>query len=147
MLKKLQEFCQKKYDELSEQAILHFIADLNKKGASVVAQVKPASVLLLQMQMGGAANFTDRADRWCEASKTKAAKKRPLTRKAGEVSLNMLKSMVDKNVTQFKNNIEEADIFKMRCVIKMVVEYFTFCRFADFQQQKAKNIEEEGGIC
>ncbi len=58
--------------------------------------------------------------------------------------LNMLKSMVDKNVTQFKNNIEEADIFKMRCVTKMVVEYFTYCRFADFQQLKTKNIEEVG---
>ncbi len=35
MLKELQEFCKEKkyvYDELSEQAILHFIADLNKKG-------------------------------------------------------------------------------------------------------------------
>ena len=56
----------------------------------------------------------------------------------------MLKSMVDKNVTQFKNNIEEADIFKMRCVTKMVVEYFALCRFADFQQLKKKNIEEVG---
>jgi hypothetical protein len=135
------------YDELSEQAILHFIVDLNKKGASVVAQVKPAMVLLLQMQTGGAGNFTDRANRWCEVSKRKATKKRPPTRKAGKVSLNMLKSMVDKNVTQFKNNIKEADIFKMRCVTKMVVEYFTFCRFADFLQLKAKNIEEVGGIC
>jgi len=106
--------------------------------------VKPAIVLLLQMQTGGAANFTDSADRWCEASKRKAAKKRPPIRKAGEVLLNMLKSMVDKNMTQFKNNIGEADIFKMRCVTKMVVEYFTFCRFADFQQLKTKNIEEVG---
>jgi hypothetical protein len=147
-LKKLQEFCQGKYtyDELSEQAILHFIADLNKKGASfsVVAQVKPAIVLLLEMQTGGAANFTARADRWCEAAKRKAAKKRPPTRKAGEVSLDKLKSMVDKHVTQFKNNIGEPDIFKLRCVTKMVVEYFTFCRFADFQQLKAKDIEEVG---
>jgi site-specific recombinase XerD len=34
-LEKLQEFCKEKkfvYDELSEQAILHFIANLNKKG-------------------------------------------------------------------------------------------------------------------
>jgi hypothetical protein len=54
--------------------------DLNKKGASVVAQVKPAIVLLLQMQTGGAANFTDRADRWFEMAKRKAAKKRPPTR-------------------------------------------------------------------
>jgi site-specific recombinase XerD len=72
-LKKLQEFCQEKkyvYDELSEQAILHFIADLNKKGVSfsVMAQVKPVIILLLQMQTGGAVNFTARADRWCEAA-------------------------------------------------------------------------------
>jgi hypothetical protein len=52
--------------------------------------------------------------------------------------------MVSKYVTQFKNNIGEADIFQIRCVTKMVVEYFTFCRFADFQQLKAKNIEEVG---
>ncbi len=34
-LRKLQDFCKEKkyaYDELTEQAILHFIADLNKKG-------------------------------------------------------------------------------------------------------------------
>ncbi len=52
--------------------------------------------------------------------------------------------MMAKHVTQYKNNIGEADVFKMRCVTKMVVEYFTLCRFADFQQLKAKNIEEVG---
>ncbi len=91
--------------------------------------MKPAIVLLLQMQTGGAANFTARADRRCEAAKRKAAQKRPPTRKAWQVSLNMLRSMVSKYMTQFKNNIGEADIFKIRCVTKMVVEYFTFCRF------------------
>jgi hypothetical protein len=93
------------FNKKKKKAILHFIADLNKKGASVVAQGKPAIVLLLKMQMGGAANLTDRADRWFETAKRKAAKKRSPTRKAGEVSLNKLTSMVDKNVTQFKNNI------------------------------------------
>jgi hypothetical protein len=148
-LKKLQEFCKQKkyvYDELTEQAILHFIADLNKKGVpfSVAAQVKPAIKLLLQMQTGGAANFTARADRWCEAAKRKAAQRKQPTRKAGEVSLDMLKGMVDRYVTKFKGNIGEADVFKMRCVTKMVVEYFTFCRFADYHQLKAKHIEEVG---
>ena len=148
-LKKLQDFCKEKkyaYDELTEQAILHFIADLNKKKASfsVVAQVKPAIQLLLQMQTGGAASFTARADRWCEAAKRKAAQRRPATRKAGEVTLDMLKGMVSRHVTKFKGNIGEADVFKMRCVTKMVVEYFTFCRFADYQQLRAKDIEETG---
>jgi hypothetical protein len=117
-LRKLQEFCKEKkyvYDELTEQAILHFVADLNKKKVpfSVVAQVKPAIKLLLQMQTGGAASFTGRADRWCEAAKRKAAQRRPTTRKAGEVTLDMLKSMVGKYVTRFKGNIREADVFKM----------------------------------
>jgi hypothetical protein len=69
------------------------------------------------------------------------AQRRQPTRK---VSLDMMKSMVDKYVTQYKGNIGEADVFKMRCVTKMVVEYFTFCRFADYQQLRAKNIEEVG---
>ncbi len=48
----------------------------------MVAQMKPAIVLLLQMQTVGAANFTAKADRRCEAAKRKAAPKRPPTRKA-----------------------------------------------------------------
>ncbi len=149
MLKKLQEFCRdKKYDynKLTEATILHFLAELNDKGARYAAlnQVKPAIVLLLEMQTGSASAFTKRADRWLEAAKRKASKKRQPTRKAGEVTLGMLKAMVDKYITPFKDNIGAADIFKLRAVTKMVVEYFTFCRFADYKELQAKHFEEIG---
>ncbi len=149
MLKKLQEFCRDKtcdYNKLTEVTILHFLAELNDKGARYAAlnQVKPATVLLLEMQTGNESAFTKRADRWLEGAKRKAAKKRQPTRKAGEVTLGMLKAMVDKYITPFKDNIGAADIFRLRAVTKMVVEYFTFCRFADYKEVQAKHFEEIG---
>jgi hypothetical protein len=64
------------------------------------------------------------------------AKKRQPTKKAGEVTLGMLKAMVNKYITPFKDNIG--------AVTKMVVEYFTFCRFADYKELQAKHFEEVG---
>ncbi len=95
--------------------------------------MKPAIVLLLEMQTGNASAFTKRAERWLEGAKRKAAKRKP-TRKAGEVTLGMLKAMVDKYITPFKDNIGVADIFRLRAVTKMVVEYFIFCRFANYKE-------------
>ncbi len=51
----------------------------------------------------------------------------------------MLKAMVNKYITPFKDNIGAADIFKLRAVTKMVVEYFTFCK-----ELQAKHFEEIG---
>ncbi len=56
----------------------------------------------------------------------------------------MLKALVNKYIMPFKGNIGAADIFKLRAVTKMVVEYFTFCRFANYKELQAKHFEEIG---
>jgi hypothetical protein len=69
LLKKLQAFCRDKnydHDKLTEATILHFLAELNDKGAryATLMQVKPVIVLLLEMQTGNASAFMKRANRW-----------------------------------------------------------------------------------
>jgi len=64
-LKKLENFCKEfnyNYHAITEEIILHFMAQLNKTGASyaVITQMKPAIELMLEMQHGNAAIFTDR---------------------------------------------------------------------------------------
>ncbi len=74
MLKKLQVFCQDKkydYDKLMEAIILHFLAELNHKGAnySALNQVKPDFAGNAVRQCFSIHRHA-RADRWPEGAKT-----------------------------------------------------------------------------
>ncbi len=80
--------------------------------------------------------FTQRVDRWISAVKWLAAKKKLPVQKAGEVTLQDLKDIVDRVVIPFKHSVY------FRIVIRLVIIYFTFCRLSDYLELKAKHIED-----
>ncbi len=151
VLKKFKLFCyeHKGYDygKITEKALLHFITLQVKQGAgfAYLCKLKPALVLLLEMQTGRSEAFTERVSRWLAGAKRLAAKKRGPTKKAKEVKLELLQGMVSKYVTPHVGNISGVDVFKFRTIVRLVVEYFTFCRFSDYQKLRAKHLELVGG--
>jgi hypothetical protein len=72
-----------------------------------VNQVRPALSLMIEMYGGDTSVFKQRMDRWISAVKRLAAKKKLPVQKAGEVTLQDLKAMVDRVVIPFKNSISE----------------------------------------
>jgi hypothetical protein len=139
-------FCKdKNYDDgdIKEQAIIHYITQLHRDqaGLGLVCQFGPALTLWLEMKYGDASRFTARARRILEGAKRKAAQPREPVKKAGEVTLELLKDLVEKYVTAYKDNIFMANIFRLWMVTRLAVEYFTFCRLADYRQciERARN--------
>ena len=85
---------------------MHYLANLHEKKASlaILCQVKPAVQLLVDINSRGQEAFTSRVLRMLEAAKRKAAKVKEPVRKAGEVSLDLLKRMVEKHIQPYERN-------------------------------------------
>jgi hypothetical protein len=145
---RFQDFCMKQdysFYEIEEKAVVHYVAELNKAQVSyATCQVKPAIVMMEEMYRGKAVAFTARADRILEGAKRVAAERRQPTRKAAAVNLDLLRRAVDKYVTPFRDNIHRIDVYKLRTIFRLVVEYFTFCRCSDFRKLQAKHVQRSG---
>ena len=135
-----------KEDEITEKVLLHYVAYLHSQQTthSVFCQIKPAISLLLQLKSGQATVFTDRVDRFIEAGKRKAVADKQGVKKATEVKFGTLQKMVREYILPHENDIFRVDVFKLRTITRVVVEYYTFCRGADYRQLQARNIEEVG---
>jgi hypothetical protein len=136
VLGRFHQFCDNKgyvKEEVTEQIIIHYIAQVHKDQIpyAELCQLGPVLVLWLELCFGSADRFTARARRLLEGEKRKAAQFREPVRKAGEVSLGRLQEMVHKYVTRYEDNIFHADIFKLRTVVRLTVIYFTFCHLSD----------------
>ena len=148
-IKKFREFMEiNKYSmtAITEETLVHYVAHMHKNKVShgTLCQTKPAIKLLLQMQTGDAEVFTQRVSRMLDAAIRKAAGEKEVVKKAAQVDFQVLIDMMEKFVNPFSNNIFEADIFKLRTVVRVVTEYYTFCWGADYRELKEKNVEESG---
>jgi hypothetical protein len=48
----------------------------------------------------------------------------------------VLRNAVHRYITPYTEQIHKADVFKLRMIFRLVVEYFTFCRCSDFRNCK-----------
>jgi hypothetical protein len=147
--RRFQEFCESRqysHYEIIEQSVIHYLAELNQQKVSyaVLCQVKPALVMMEEMYIGKSTAFTARADRMMEGAKRIAAERREPVNKAAEVTLDLLKRAVEQYITPHSENIHRADVYKLRTIYRLVVEYFTFCRFSDFNKLQARHISRVG---
>jgi hypothetical protein len=131
-IRKYKEFCDSVNDdraEFSEKILLHYLTFLHKNNASIatVNQVKPAIALLLDMYGRDKSVFTDKVDRWISAMNRLAAKRKPPTRKAGEVTLQDLKDIDLRVMIPHKDSIIGIHPTWFRTVIRLVIIYFMFC--------------------
>ena len=52
--------------------------------------------------------------------------------------------MVDTYLASFQDNIFGANVFKLRTIIRLLVEYYTCCRGADYIGLQAPHFERGG---
>ncbi len=149
-VKKFQEFCGQhgyEYAKPTEKVMIHYLASLNEAGTSfaVLCQVRPAVQLLMDLAGGSEEVFTARVNRMLEAAKRRAAERKEPVKKAGEIKLETLKAMVEKHITPFEEDIFRINVFWLRTIVRVVVEYYTFCRLADYRHLRALHVEDRGG--
>ncbi len=108
-----------------------------------VNQDRPALSPMIEMYGGDTSVFTQKVDRWNQHGEAFSAKKKLPVQKAGEVTLQDLKDMVDRMVISFKNSISEIHPVHFPTVIRLVIIYFTFCQLLDHLELKARHIRSE----
>jgi hypothetical protein len=148
-IRRYRNFCEEhgyEVEQTTEDVLVHYIAWLHEQNATlaIISQVKPAIQLLLEIQTGKAEVFTPRVMRMLVGAKRKAAENRQPVKKAPEVTLRLLQTMVEKYVLQYQDNIYKAPIYRLRTVTQLVVEYYTFCRLADYSKLQAQHVELRG---
>jgi len=131
---------------ITEDAMMEYILELAHKKASfhILSQVRPALKAKLELQKGNTDDFTLRLDRLLEGALREAASRKEPTKKATEISLDLLKRLMGKFVLLFRGREGEADIYRLRTVCRVVVEYFTFCRGADYAKLQLKHLKQIG---
>ena len=132
--------------EITEKVLLHYVTYLHSQNAaySSFCQIKPAISMLQQLKSGQASAFTERVDRFIEVGKRQAAADKQGVKKATEVKFDTMQKMVQTYILPHEKNIFRVDVFKLRTITRVVVEYYTFCRGADYRQLQARHIEEVG---
>ena len=128
--------------EITEKVLLHYVTYLHSQNAaySSFCQIKPAISMLQQLKSGQASAFTERVDRFIEVGKRQAAADKQGVKKATEVKFDTMQKMVQ----TYTCTSSRVDVFKLRTITRVVVEYYTFCRGADYRQLQARHIEEVG---
>jgi len=134
------------YKQPTEEVLVHYLTVLNQENVtnSILDQVRPALTILFQLQQGQDGPFTPLVNRMLQGAKRQAALSREPVQKAKEVGLELVKAMVAKHVTPFKDRIGEADIYMLRTTVRIVIIYFTFCRLADYVLLQSRHVERKG---
>jgi hypothetical protein len=99
---------------------------------------------MLELQTGKADAITARVQRMLTGAKRQAAEDRLPVRKAPEVSLQLLQKLTETFLLPYQENIYKAPIFRLRTVVRLTVEYYTFCRLADYVKLQARHVERRG---
>ena len=113
-------------------------------GIATICQVKPALTMAEQLGRGMAGAWTERVDRYWEGAKRVAVGRRQPVKKAGEVSVELLKRMVQEVAEPAYGNAKEVNVIKLRTVFRVTIIYFTFCRGSDLQHLQARHFKRIG---
>ena len=146
--KKFEKFCienQYSYPVYTEQAVLHFIIQLDKDKASMatLCQVKPALQLLEQLSGGEGTAWSDIVNIFLASAKRRAAIEKPPVQKAGSLPEDTMFRLYPV-CFQHVEKSGLADSVRMRTFVRAVVIYFTFCRFNCYNKLRAQDFEDMG---
>ena len=119
--------------EITEKVLLYYVTYLHSQNAaySSFCQIKPAISMLQQLKSGQASAFTERVDRFIEVGKRQAAADKQGVKKATEVKFDTMQKMVQ---TYICTSSRERHFSGGCTITRVVVEYYTFCRGADYRQ-------------
>ena len=75
--------------------------------------------------------------RWFEGTKRAAAERRPEVKKAGVAMTQMIKDWANTYIWGPTSRNETINVHKVRTIVRIVIEYYTFCRTSDYIQLQA----------
>jgi hypothetical protein len=149
MVSKFQCFCEKNnydFEHFTEQAVVHFILELEKSEPSygIFAQIKSALVLLKKARGKPISAITATADMYLEAAKRRAAKRRRPAKKAGQIPADSIERLVEGHLAKVWAGEEKPDWLKLCTILRVTVVKYTFCRFDCYNRLKAGDFEDTG---
>lgn len=147
--KKFEEFCGVhgySYPKYSEQAVLHYVIQLDKDKTSMamLGQLKPALTLLEELSGTEGTAWTSMVNVFLVSAKRRAAEDKPIVKKAGVLPDDTLFRMYPSCFQCHEDGLKTADPVKLRTYVRAVVVFFTFCRFSCFTKLRAEDFEDLG---
>jgi hypothetical protein len=135
--KKFEEFCGVhgySYPKYSEQAVLHYVIQLDKDKTSMVmlGQLKPALTLLEELSGKESTAWTAMVNVFLMSAKRRAAQDKPVVKKAGVLPDDTLFRMYPSCFQSHEEGLKSADPVKLLTYVRAVVVFFTFCWFSCF---------------
>jgi hypothetical protein len=149
MTKKFARFCAEKgyvYPDFTEKAVLHFVNQMDKDGATMssLCQVEPALALVEQLAGKKFSSFSKTVDTMLTAAKRKAAESRRIVQKAGKLPDDTLQGLYLVHYLPHLEGDKTADPVMLRTFVRTIVVYFTFCRFSCYNRLRAMDFEDYG---
>ena len=143
VVRDFKDFCANfDYDfrEPNEQSVIHFLLNLehDQKSFAYCVKVKPALELHGQLT-GKQLKFNQTMNGLLQGVKNLSAKRKPDIKKPKLLELSTIKTLVKREVLQFKDNPSQINLVDFRTIFRIVVEYYLFARFDDFSQLRAKH--------
>ena len=130
----------------TEENVTHFILYLEQHSVteSYINKVKPAINLLEDLVNEGNSVFTNTVCRLLDGVKNLTLERKNPVQKAPRLPLKTLKKMVATVILPFVSCPEMVDAVDLRTVFRVVIEYFTFCRFNCFSHLEAADFTDNG---
>jgi len=130
----------------TEQSVKHFILYLEKNAVteSYINKVKPAINLLEDLVNPGKTVFTKGVCRILDGVKNLTLERKTQVVKAPRLALETIKKMVNKVVIPCVQCPDKVNAINLRTVFRIVIVYFTFCRFDCFAHLEAADFTDNG---
>jgi hypothetical protein len=146
---RFKEFCgtnDYSFENFSEQAVLHFVLQLDSEDVSVstLGQVKPALTLAERLAGKKESAFTETVDTYIEAAKRRAAENKEPARKAVEAPQDAIEKLLAEFVRPYWDGEGRADPYHLRTVMRAVIVRYTFCRFNCYNKLRACDVQDKG---
>ena len=149
VVNRFRECCQEKgfeFPYFTKPAVLHFIQAqfAANCGMAFFQKLIPALALLEKVMDRSPSVLTDQVRGAVNSIVRELAKKRGIVKKAQGFSFNVIKVLVEKEITPFVAELSKINVFHFRSIFRAVVIYCTFCRFDDFSRLTTRDFSDQG---
>ena len=148
-VKKFEAFCEEhhyEFPQFSEPALIHFLAASFQKGEpfTFYSKVVPA-LRALETTMGILDTaVTSNVKAAVNSLRRSLAVTKPPVKKPQNYSINVLNDLVLKLITPYEDELWLVSSSDFRSILRGLVYYYTWCRFADFKILKDGDFDDVG---
>ncbi len=129
------------YPKYLEQAVLHYVIQLDKDKTSMamLGQLKPSLTLLEELSGTESTAWTSMVSVFLVSAKRRVTEDKPVVKKARVLPDNTLFRMYPTCFQSHEEGLKSADPVKLRTYVRAVVVFFTFCWFSCFTKLRAED--------